>query len=171
MTRLLARALTVAALVPALAVAQEVRPAVPPSSQLEVLGHADFQWEIEDLDGTETNLGAFEGRVIFLNFWASWCKPCVAEMASIQQLAARLHDSDVAFLLISPEGERSVRRFVRKQGLSVPVYLERQDAPPEFGVVGLPTTLIIDREGRIVLRHYGAADWDKGDVAAFLRAL
>ena len=136
------------------------------------LSDRDFRWELRALDGTATTLEAFRGKVLFVNLWATWCPPCVAELASIQALADSLAgDADVAFLLVSPETARPVRRFVARRRITAPVYIEESRAPARFGAVALPTTVVIDRDGRIVLRRRGAADWDDPAVRAFLREL
>lgn len=146
-------------------------PALEADAGLEILGHADYGWEIARVGGPEEALDAFRGRVVFLNFWATWCKPCVQEMASIARLAEVLEDTDVAFVLVSPEREAAIQRFARLHGLDLPLYREVQDVPSDFGVIGLPTTVVLDTQGQIVLRHFGAAAWDQSGVEDFLRAL
>ena len=136
------------------------------------VGPADFDWTIRTLDGEVVPFASFRGRVIFINVWASWCPPCVAELAGIERLRDALADTDVAFVLLSPEGPEPVERFLRAYGYrSLPVYLEHAPLPDAFGLEALPTTYIVDRSGAIVLRHRGAADWDRPEVGDFLRAL
>ncbi len=136
------------------------------------VGPAAFDWTIRTLDGALVPFDAFRGRVVFLNVWASWCPPCVAELASIGRLRDALAGSDVAFVLVSPENPAPVRRFLSAYGYGgLPVYLERDPIPEAYGLKALPTTYILDRNGAIVLRHRGAADWDRPEVRAFLRSL
>jgi thiol-disulfide isomerase/thioredoxin len=137
----------------------------------EVVGEADFRWRLRALDGSPTSLEAFRGQVLFINMWATWCGPCVQELASIQALVESMKDSGVAFLLVSPEDPEPVQRFLRVHGYDLPVYLEVQEMPPAFGLRALPTTFVVDRQGQIVLRHRGAADWDQDAVRRFLQAL
>lgn len=131
----------------------------------------DYQWRIRPLGEDPISLEKFRGRVLFINAWASWCTPCIREMASIERLHERLVDTDIVFLLVAVEGERPVRRHLRISPISVPIYLEDERFPQAFGLRGIPMSWIVDREGRIVFRHYGAADWDHGEVETFLRQL
>jgi thiol-disulfide isomerase/thioredoxin len=136
------------------------------------LSDRDFRWELRTLDGDPVTLDRFRGRVLFVNLWATWCPPCVAELRSIQALADSLAgEPAVAFLLVSPEAARPVARFVRRRALTAPVYLEGTRAPARFGAFALPTTVVVDRQGRIVLRRRGAADWDDPAIRALLREL
>lgn len=136
---------------------------------LVTFGDADYSWKIRPLEGATTTLGSFQGEVLFINLWASWCVPCVRELASIERLRERLRDTDVRFLIVAAEGERPVRRFLRRYGYDLPFYLEVSRMPATFGLRGLPTTWVIDRDGHIVLLRHGEAVWDTDEVEAFLR--
>ena len=138
---------------------------------LEVFGHADYDWALRPLDGESTTLEAFRGEVLFINLWASWCTPCVREMAGIERLREALDGADVTFLVVAADEERPVRRFLRQYGYDLPVYLEEQRIPPAFGLRGLPTTWVVDRQGRIVLLRHGEAVWDTPEVVAFLASI
>lgn len=136
---------------------------------LVTFGDADYAWTIRPLDGSPTTLEPFHGEVLFINLWASWCPPCVRELGSIERLQERLADADVRFLIVAAEGERPVRRFLRRYGYDLPFYLEISRMPGSFGLRGLPTSWVIDRDGRIVLVRHGEAVWDTDEVEAFLR--
>jgi len=138
---------------------------------LTVYGHADYDWTIRALDGGAVELEAFRGRVLFINLWASWCTPCVRELATIERLRERLADADVDFLIVAAEGEAPVRRFLRRYPYELPIYLEVDPIPPAFGLVGLPTTWVVDREGRILVLRHGEAVWDTEEVERFVRAV
>jgi len=138
---------------------------------LNVYGHADYDWALRTLDGEERRLEAFRGRVLFINLWASWCTPCIREMASIERLRDAVGDTDVEFLIVAADDERPVRRFLRRYGYDLPIYLEEQRIPSAFGLRGLPTSWVVDRQGRIVLLRHGEAVWDTPEVVAFLRAV
>ena len=141
------------------------------SGDIEVYGQANFDWTIRTLDGDEFQLEEFRGKVLFINLWASWCSPCIREMETIEDLRHRLADTDVEFLIVAAEGERPVRRHLRRYSYDLPIYLEVDRMPPEFGLRGLPTSWIVDRAGRIVLLHHGEAIWDTDEVEAFTRAV
>jgi thiol-disulfide isomerase/thioredoxin len=130
----------------------------------------DPTWALRTLDDEVFTLADLRGRPVFVNLWATWCPPCVAELASIERLAASVGDA-VSFVLASPEDHRTVRDFVRRHGLGMDPVLEESLAPESFGAVALPHTVILDSEGRLVLRHRGAADWDTDEVRALLVTL
>ena len=138
---------------------------------LSVYGHADYDWTIRALEGDPIELEAFRGRVLFINLWASWCTPCVREMETIEGLRARLSDTDVEFLIVAAEAERPVRRHLRKYSYDLPIYLEVDQIPAAFGLRGLPTTWVVDREGRILILRHGEAVWDTDEVEAFVRGV
>jgi peroxiredoxin len=134
-------------------------------------GEADFDWSLRTLDGEELTLEQMRGSVLFINMWATWCRPCVLELGGIEALSESLEGSGVTFLLVSPEDPEHVARFLEIHDLDVPAYVEAQEMPPAFGLRALPTTYVVDREGRIVLRHRGAAEWNQEEVRDFLLAL
>lgn len=131
-----------------------------------------FRWAIRPIGGEEVRLERFRGEVLFVNLWASWCRPCVAELRSIERLRESLGGVDgVRFVMVSPEGERSVLKFLRRNAYDLPFYTEAQRMPPAFGLRALPTTFIVDRRGRLVLVHRGAADWDTDRVRELITGL
>ena len=140
-------------------------------ADLAIHGHADYAWTIRPLDGEPIELEAFRGDVLMINLWASWCTPCVREMETIERLAKRLADTEVRFLIVAAEGERAVRRHLRRYSYDLPIYLEVDPIPPPFGLRGLPTSWIVDRQGRILVRRHGEAVWDTDEVERFVRSL
>lgn len=118
----------------------------------------------QDGDGNPVSLDAFRGKVVVLNFWATWCTPCVKEMPALDQLQADMADSGVAVVALSSDrgGVATVQEFFKKQGLGhLKIYV---DAKNEVGrgltVRGLPTTVLIDARGQEVARLEGQAAWD-----------
>lgn len=139
----------------------------------ELPDHADYSWTFQTIGGNKVSLEEFEGKVLFINMWATWCAPCVDEIRSIVALRNSLADTDVEFLLISPERPRHVRRFLRHyhHRHRLPVYVEHERMPPVFGLEALPTTYIVDRKGRIVFKLRGATNWDTDAARDLLTAL
>ncbi|MCY3776703.1 MAG: TlpA disulfide reductase family protein [Candidatus Aminicenantes bacterium] len=132
---------------------------------------ADFEWKLQGLDGEETSLAAFKGKVLFVNLWATWCGPCVVEMPSIQRLYEQFQQEDVKFLLVSDEPPDVVEPFVQEKGWELPMYVSNDERPSVFESRGIPATFILDREGRIVFRHVGSAQWDDESSVRFLNEL
>lgn len=124
----------------------------------------DFsQWKLETLDGRGLLGSQLEGRPLFVNFWATWCSPCIAEMPAIVELAASPQASsfDLQVLLVTDETKEDVERFLAKRpelrGLSFA--LAHDGIPAEIWFHARPATSIVGCDGEVILRHTGAADW------------
>jgi thiol-disulfide isomerase/thioredoxin len=131
----------------------------------------DFEMTAEDLDGHPVAFKDFAGRVLILNFWATWCAPCVAEMPSLARLRASTADHGVVLACVTRETPETVRAFVAKRGIDVPVYILNGEVPEGFESRAIPATFVLDKKGNVALRHFGAAAWDHGEVVDFVRAL
>ncbi|MDE1969390.1 MAG: TlpA family protein disulfide reductase [Alphaproteobacteria bacterium] len=122
-------------------------------------------------EGAPKTLADFRGRLLLVNFWATWCGPCVAEMPSLDRLQARL-GSRLMVLAISEDrrGGDVVDPFLAKLKLAdLAIYLDtRNSALQAFGLAGLPTSILIDRDGRMVWRVEGGVDWTSPEAAAKL---
>lgn len=130
----------------------------------------------QTLEGEETSLDAFKGRVVVLNLWATWCAPCREEMPSLDRLQARFADQPVTVLALSVDraGPERVRAFLDEIGVErLHVYRDPKAAATRtLRVPGLPATLLIDKQGREVGRVLGIAQWDgPAAVAAVERLL
>lgn len=133
-------------------------------------GVADYNWQLTTLDGRSVSFAEFRNKVVFLNVWATWCGPCVAEMPSIQRLHDAVSQDGIALVLVSEEDAADVSEFVSGGGYTFPVYLSKA-LPQVFESEGIPATFVVNREGRVVLSHLGAAAWDDAACLGFLRAL
>jgi len=122
--------------------------------------------------GGTVGLADFRGRVILLNFWATWCGPCVEEMPALDALQAALGDRpfDVVAVSIDRGGAADVQPFYDAHGIgNLAVYLDPLGAAPRaFEALGLPTTVLIDPQGRVVGRYTGAAPWDGAAARALI---
>lgn len=133
--------------------------------------------ELRFLDGAgkETTLAAFRGKAVLLNLWATWCVPCREEMPTLDRLQAELGGPgfEVVALSIDRAGLDVVRKFYGEIGIRrLAMYIDGSGrATRELGVLGLPTTLLVDREGRELGRLIGPAAWDAPEMVAFLKSL
>jgi thiol-disulfide isomerase/thioredoxin len=126
-----------------------------------------------DLSGNTVSLSEFAGKIILVNLWATWCEPCLREMPSLERMQSRLGDG-ITVLAISEDrgGSKIVEPFIGKLGLkSIKTYLDpKSGVERAFEVQGLPTSFLIDREGRVLGRVEGAAEWDSPKLLETLRS-
>ena len=118
---------------------------------------------VSGLGGSSIRLRDFKDRVILLNFWATWCPPCREEMPSMERLYRRFKSRGFTILALSIDrrGEEVVAPFVKSFGLTFPIGLDpRMTVAGEYRMAGLPTSILIDREGAIVAVAAGERDWD-----------
>ena len=117
---------------------------------------------LKNLDGKEISLNQFRGKHVLINFWATWCGPCKIEMPSLEALYERFKDKNFVLLAISNDmfGANIVKPFVKAHNINFPVLLDqRLKVSNAFGVVSLPTTFMIDPQGKIIGALFGAEDW------------
>lgn len=131
-----------------------------------------------DAAGAEVRLADFAGKVVVLNFWATWCPPCRVEMPTLDALQAGVGGEDLVVLAVATGRNMvpAIQKFYAEAGIeNLPVYLDpRGQIGPlarSFGVAGLPVTVVLDREGREVGRLTGEADWNSDAARAMLAAL
>lgn len=128
-----------------------------------------------DAAGQSLTLSDFGGRVILLNIWATWCVPCRREMPTLDRLQGLLGGSEFHVLPLSIDraGSEIVRRFYDEIGIEhLGIYLgEERRTMSVFGVIGLPTTLLVSREGQEIGRLVGPAEWDSVDAVALFRSV
>ena len=141
-------------------------PAAPPQPAPEVA--------FTDAAGNPASLADFRGKPAVINLWATWCAPCLREMPSLERLQARL-DGRLTVAAVSQDrgGAAVVEPFVARLGLEkIKVYLDPKSAVGRaFGVRGLPTSIVLDAEGRVVGRLEGEAEWDSDKMLAVLQPL
>jgi thiol-disulfide isomerase/thioredoxin len=129
--------------------------------------------QFEDGEGQLRSLADFHGKVVLLNIWATWCVPCRKEMPALDRLRATLGNSnfEVVALSIDRGGVDVVRKFFAEVGIQqLAVYIDPSGkAMRALRVVGLPTTLLVDRDGREIARLIGPAEWDTPDMVEFVK--
>ncbi|MDR2271621.1 MAG: TlpA family protein disulfide reductase [Sphingobacterium sp.] len=123
--------------------------------------------------GETVQVSDLKGKVVFINFWATWCGPCRAEMPSINVLYDKFKDNPaVVFLIVEIEGDKEkAAAFVKNEKLTLPISYPNSDIPKEWLSESIPTTVILDKEGNLATRHEGMADYSTPDVATFIQDL
>ncbi len=129
-----------------------------------------YDWTLITLEGEAKNLKQSKGRSIVINLWATWCPPCVAEMPSFEALY-KDYGNKVDFYFVTSEEPKKVKAFMEQNGYTFPVYLQKFKAPPMLDENSLPTTNLIDSEGRIRIDKTGAANWNSDKVRELLDSL
>ncbi len=131
-------------------------------------------FSLEDLNGKKTELRHYRGKVVFLNFWATWCGPCKEEMPSMEELWKQFKDKDFVFLAISVDyaGVKPARELIEKHRYTFPVLIDsKSEALDLFQVRRIPTTILIDKKGLIVGKAVGPRDWKKQEIATIINFL
>ncbi|MGD9783644.1 MAG: TlpA family protein disulfide reductase [Hyphomicrobiaceae bacterium] len=129
-------------------------------------------FELSDLDGGSQSLDALAGRVLIVNFWATWCPPCRAEIPSMQRASELLGD-DAVMIGVHVGGDADqIWTFLADMAVTFPVLIDKSGAVSRaWGTIGLPTTFVVDRQGRQVLRAIGERDWADPAILDQIRAL
>ena len=131
--------------------------------------------QLKDLDGKTYHLADLRGKVVLVNFWATWCPPCRREMPSLQRLYEKLPHENFEILAVDVgEDENTVLTFswMLKPAPTFPLLLDRDSmAMGKWPVQGLPTSFVIDKQGRVALRAVGGRDFDSPAVTAQIKAL
>lgn len=129
--------------------------------------------KLNDLEGKSWSLADLRGRAVLLNFWATWCEPCRAEMPSLQSVARRHQGDGLVVLTINhQEAEPTIRRFLEQTPIALPVLLDRDGAASKAWTPRVfPSTVMIDRNGRPRRVVVGEVDWDGTDARPWLAEL
>lgn len=118
--------------------------------------------ELYDLSGNAIDTEQYKGKRIFLNFWATWCGPCIQEMPSIVSAREALANQSVEFLLASDEEMERIIKFTERKGINLPFAQVRN--MDTFNINALPTTFIFDQNGNLEYTEMGARDWSKEEA-------
>jgi peroxiredoxin len=125
------------------------------------------------VEGQKVSLAGLQGRVVLLNFWATWCRECGPEMPVLEQLHRDFAAEGLTVLGINVrEGKPTIQRYAKSLGLTFPLVVDpKGEIRVSYGVIGLPTTFMIGRDGRVVARAIGARDWGSAEARALIQAL
>ncbi len=139
-----------------------------------VVGASAPDFVLKSVDGNDVRLSDYKGKVVLLNFWATWCPPCRSEMPSIESLSKKMKGYDFVILAVSIDGFETSRlkNMVSPSHYTFTVLHDRDKKVADVYLIsGIPTTYIIDKEGTIVDKSVGAEYWDSGDRIKQLMSL
>ena len=123
----------------------------------------DYSWELNDENNTVFNFEEAKGKVVLINFWATWCPPCIAEMPSMQNLYNDYKDK-IVFLFITNDWFSEVNPFLTKHNYTFKVYRPINGYPEFFDITTIPRTFLIDKQGNIIIDENGAANWNSNSI-------
>jgi thiol-disulfide isomerase/thioredoxin len=148
-----------------------IKPSIP--SITDSFPDANREFFFSDESGSVRSLEHHEGEVIFMNIWATWCPPCIAEMPSIHNLYNRFDEYDnVTFLLVSVDDEfEKAKSFMAARNFDMPIYHFRGKEPGTYESSVIPTTYVISGDGKLVMEKRGLAKYDTPEFEQFLRDL
>ena len=135
----------------------------------EVNVSVGYQFDLETLDGQILKGSELQNKVVFINFWATWCPPCIAEMPSINSLYKKM-GKEVVFLVVSlDENKQKAKEFVLKKEFDFPVFFPASSLPGSLESNVIPASFVISKKGEIVYRREGIANYDNEEFEKFLR--
>ena len=146
----------------------------PDTTPLEDKEKAAYDFTLTGMDGSTLDFETLKGKVIFINMWATWCAPCIAEMPGIQDLYNNYKDTpDVVFAMISFDKDPAkAKNFIAKKEYDLPVYFpNKTQIPGVYDSKGIPTTYVIDKEGYIAYRKVGMASYNSKSFAKMMDGL
>jgi thiol-disulfide isomerase/thioredoxin len=145
---------------------------IQPNIKAEDPTNADYNLMLTDRQGNLKSLKDFEGKVIFMNIWATWCPPCIAEMPDIHNLYQEVKNEDIVFVMLSVDDDlQKAISFVDKRGFEFPVYQLAGPMPVAFESSAIPTTFVISPEGKIVVKRSGMAQYNTKKFREYLLEL
>jgi thiol-disulfide isomerase/thioredoxin len=147
---------------------------LPPSelstNEQFTINDQSLNWQFYDLSGNTVTLSSLNNKPVFLNFWATWCPPCIGELPGIADLYTDYRDK-VHFVLVSNEGAEKVIDFAKKHAYEdLPFYIYRT-TPTDFATQSIPATFLISKEGKVVINKKGAARWNSGKMKKIIDGL
>lgn len=131
----------------------------------------DYNFTIKDLKGNKISFDQYKGKVIFINLWATWCGPCKAEMPGIQSLSEKLKDNPIEFVMLSIDKEAALPKvvtYLENNQYTFPVFRPHGYLPDQLQVPSIPTTFIISKDGKILMKEVGTRNYNTNKMAEFL---
>ncbi len=134
----------------------------------------DFNFTVKDLSGKRMEFKDLQGKVIFLNLWATWCGPCRSEMAAIHQLYENIDKEKIAFVMLSLDRDEhleKVKSYITSRSFTFPVYMPSGYLADQLQVPSIPTTFVINKEGLIDLKEVGMKNYNTPKFKKYLEEL
>lgn len=128
-----------------------------------------YDWQLKGVNTADLDFNSTKGKVVIVNFWATWCTPCVAEMPTIQDLYNDYKDK-VVFVLVSNEEPNKIKPFLGKKQFNLPIYNPVTQNPSEFNTETIPKTFLINKDGKIIVEA-GRADWNSTKIRKIIDEL
>ena len=153
---------------------QEVNRLFSDMGVLQIPANTDpIEIRLNDLTGRPTSLSEFRGKIVFINFWTTWCLACVVEMPSMEKLHQKFKDKDFVMLAVNlQESASKIRQFFKEYKLTFLALLDTTgDVGAAFGIRSIPMTFILDKNGRITGKVLGPREWESKDAIALFEYL
>ena len=134
-----------------------------------VTNHGIYDLTLLDEDHNLRSLSDFRGKVIFINFWATWCPPCRAEMPGINSLYSKMKDQNLEFVILTTESDFSkAMNYKASEGFEFPIYQFNGSIPAVYRQSAIPRSYVISKDGELIMEHTGLADYDSRKFREFL---
>ncbi len=143
-------------------------PTVAKINNATILPDEVLDIDLKGINTTSTNLKNLRGKVLFLNFWGTWCPPCRTEWPTIEKLYQLRKDKMEFVLIAMQDQEEDVKKFLKENNYSAPVYIAESPLDPKVLPVAFPTTYLIGKDGRILKKEDSSMDWSKDSVLEFI---
>ncbi|MDR6300891.1 TlpA family protein disulfide reductase [Mesonia maritima] len=133
----------------------------------------NYSFSLVNQNGEQLNLNDLKGKVVFVNYWATWCPPCVAEMPSIHKLHQKFKDEkDVVFLMINQNKDfTKAKNYIQRKEYEFDIHQAQGKIPKDLSVFSIPTTFVLDKNGAIAYKHEGIANYSSEEFINFLKEL
>ena len=145
---------------------------VSPVSESKADPKFDYAFTIKDLKGNKVSFDQYKGKVVFLNLWATWCGPCKAEMPGIHNLYVKMRGEPIEFVMLSIDKDKAlskVESYVKNNSYTFPVFMPSGYLAEQLQVPSIPTTFVISKEGKIVMKEVGTRNYDTNKMMEFLK--
>jgi thiol-disulfide isomerase/thioredoxin len=141
-------------------------------SERKVDPNFDYTFSVKDLKGNKISFDKYKGKVVFLNLWATWCGPCKAEMPGIHNLYMKMKGEPVEFVMLSIDKDQAlpkVESYIKKNSYTFPVFMPSGYLAEQLQVPSIPTTFVISKDGKVVMKEVGTRNYDTRKMLEFLK--